>query len=119
MGKKFTYTEKGETIEFEEGEEYYICDWFHYNNGRNMFPVVVKAICTDEDPEEEGVDFYLRTIEHLIPSNLPLGQYEHPSTISVSDWEYYFFKTPEAAYRRLLEEFREDPVVFFKKIFDD
>lgn len=122
MGKIFTYTEKGKTLKFEEDKEYFIVDWFPIERSQEnkaSGPLVIKAICTFQSYEDEGVDFYLRTIEHLIPSVLPLGRYEHPNSISVDDWDTYFFDSYEKAIERLYKEYKWDEAAFFQKLFGD
>ncbi len=101
--KEFSYTDSisKKTITFVKDKEYYITDWFPFNrtNQTLLFPVLMKIICTEEDYEEEDVDFYLRLSEHLIYSELPLGQPEHPESITSSNWDSYFHNTEEEAWQ--------------------
>lgn len=120
MAKTYTFRDKGTSISFTEGEHYYITDYFPIQKNGKYFnlPVVIEAECRYADYEEEMVEFYLYTIKHIIPSDLPLGSYEHPSEYVNDEWDNLFHDTVEKAFNRLEEECREDKKLFFTQIFD-
>lgn len=121
MYKTFKVEKNGKTLEFKEGKTYYITDryaWVDKENKYHMFPVIMKAYCIEQDRETEGVEFYLRTYEHLIPSDLPLGRYDHPENYQIDDWYIFSNTYSEAVSKIYKEHYKEDPNVFFVEIFE-
>lgn len=120
MAKTYTFRDKGTSISFTEGEHYYMSDYFPLEKrGKYLhLPVVIKLKCIPVDSEEELVEFYLKKVEHLIPSDLPLGSFDHPSEYITDEWDNLFHKTSEEAFNQLEKEYRENKSSFFMEIFE-
>jgi len=121
---KFTIEKRGRKITFEEGKTYYYIDRFVFNskNGSMHFlPILQKIKCEKQNKKEEGVDFYLRAYEHLIPSNLPLNQLESPEVYDPEDWDNLYAFSLEEAKLLLLKRFgsKEEKNWFFQEMFGD
>lgn len=117
----FEYIDKGnnKSITFEEGQTYYIADWFPtQSKGQEYYwPILIETKCVKVDPVEWDTEFQLKGIKNLFRSDFYTQQSHHPEGIHSVHWDHYFFDSIKEAFDRFYAEYKEDRKKFFDQIF--